>query len=213
MDIVRFVFANNRPITQPAGTASTCHFRIATVGSVNSWRRISRHPCPRDCTSIHQTRSSSLWTGACGFKDQETRKMVDQGIAMGRCGVFLSLTDKQYARLRMPTSGTARSDLIRDRSIQRSGPAHFDSTSDVMDSVQLGRCLALYRETPGSSTRSTNTSYRPFGTPCARAYGPLIKDSAEVDRSLRYHRARGRCEAIPSGFSTLLIVSSLRAAD
>jgi hypothetical protein len=35
-----------------------------------------------------------------GFKDQEARLMLDQGIAMGRGGVFLSLTDEQYAKLK-----------------------------------------------------------------------------------------------------------------
>ncbi len=47
----------------------------------------------------------------------------------------------------------------------------------------------------------------------AAADSPLIRASAEVDRSLRYHRASDGCEAIPSGFSTLSIVSSLRADD
>jgi hypothetical protein len=32
--------------------------------------------------------------------DQESRMMLNQGIAMGRGGVFLSLTDEQYARLK-----------------------------------------------------------------------------------------------------------------
>jgi hypothetical protein len=35
-----------------------------------------------------------------GFKDQESRLMLDQGIAMGRGGVYLSLTDDQYAKLK-----------------------------------------------------------------------------------------------------------------
>lgn len=35
-----------------------------------------------------------------GFKDQESRLMLEQGIAMGRGGVFLSLTDQQYAKLK-----------------------------------------------------------------------------------------------------------------
>jgi hypothetical protein len=35
-----------------------------------------------------------------GFKDQEARMMLDQGIAMGRGGVFLSLTGEQYAKLK-----------------------------------------------------------------------------------------------------------------
>lgn len=35
-----------------------------------------------------------------GFKDQESRLMLDQGIAKGRGGVFLNLTDEQYTRLK-----------------------------------------------------------------------------------------------------------------
>ena len=35
-----------------------------------------------------------------GFPDQEGRLMLDQGIAKGRGGVFLALTDEQYARLK-----------------------------------------------------------------------------------------------------------------
>ena len=37
---------------------------------------------------------------AGGFRDQESRLMLDQGIAMGRGGVFLSLTEEQYAKLK-----------------------------------------------------------------------------------------------------------------
>jgi hypothetical protein len=35
-----------------------------------------------------------------GFPDQESRLMVNQGIEVGRGGVFLSLTDEQYAVLK-----------------------------------------------------------------------------------------------------------------
>jgi hypothetical protein len=35
-----------------------------------------------------------------GLTDQESRLMVDQGIAMGRGGVWLHLTDEQYAKLK-----------------------------------------------------------------------------------------------------------------
>jgi hypothetical protein len=37
---------------------------------------------------------------AGGFTDQETRLMVNQGISMGRGGLFLNLTEEQYAKLR-----------------------------------------------------------------------------------------------------------------
>ena len=35
-----------------------------------------------------------------GLPDQESRLMLDQGIAMGRGGVWLSLTREQYAKLK-----------------------------------------------------------------------------------------------------------------
>jgi len=38
-----------------------------------------------------------------GLRDQESRLMLEQGISMGRGGVFLSLTEEQYAKLtRLP---------------------------------------------------------------------------------------------------------------
>jgi hypothetical protein len=37
---------------------------------------------------------------AGGFIDQEPRLMLEQGISMGRGGLFLSLTEEQYATLR-----------------------------------------------------------------------------------------------------------------
>ncbi|MGA2537348.1 MAG: hypothetical protein ABSF53_15125 [Terracidiphilus sp.] len=35
-----------------------------------------------------------------GFKDREARLMLDAGIAQGRGGVFLDLTEEQYVKLR-----------------------------------------------------------------------------------------------------------------
>ena len=35
-----------------------------------------------------------------GFTDQESRLTLNQGISKGRGGVFLSLTEKQYAKLK-----------------------------------------------------------------------------------------------------------------
>ncbi|MGA2754967.1 MAG: hypothetical protein ABSE53_14500 [Terracidiphilus sp.] len=37
---------------------------------------------------------------AGGFPDQDTRLMVNQGIEMGRGGMFMNLTTEQYARLK-----------------------------------------------------------------------------------------------------------------
>jgi hypothetical protein len=35
-----------------------------------------------------------------GFPDQESRMMLNQGIEIGRGGVFLSLTEEQYSKLK-----------------------------------------------------------------------------------------------------------------
>jgi hypothetical protein len=35
-----------------------------------------------------------------GITDQESRLMLEQGISMGRGGIFLRLTEEQYAKLR-----------------------------------------------------------------------------------------------------------------
>ena len=35
-----------------------------------------------------------------GFPDQESRLMVEHGVSMGREGVFLILTEEQYAKLK-----------------------------------------------------------------------------------------------------------------
>jgi len=35
-----------------------------------------------------------------GFTDQDSRLMVNQGIEIGRGGIFLKLTEEQYAKLR-----------------------------------------------------------------------------------------------------------------
>jgi hypothetical protein len=37
-----------------------------------------------------------------GFTDQDARSMVLQGIEKGRGGIFLRLTETQYAKLRKP---------------------------------------------------------------------------------------------------------------
>jgi hypothetical protein len=37
---------------------------------------------------------------AGGFTDQDSRSMVNHGIEMGRGGIFLSLTEEQYAKLK-----------------------------------------------------------------------------------------------------------------
>ena len=59
-----------------------------------------RTPLPRKLTFKSPEKIIELVERVGGFKDQESRLMLDQGIAMGRGGVFLSLTDQQYAKLK-----------------------------------------------------------------------------------------------------------------
>ena len=56
-------------------------------------------PLPRKLTFGSPDKIIELVERGGGFKDQESRLMLEQGIAMGRGGVFLNLTDEQYAAL------------------------------------------------------------------------------------------------------------------
>jgi hypothetical protein len=57
-------------------------------------------PLPRRLHFTSPDKIIELVKRGGGFKDQESRLMLDQGIAMGRGGVFLSLTDEQYRKLK-----------------------------------------------------------------------------------------------------------------
>jgi len=57
-------------------------------------------PLPRKLHFASPDKLIELVERGGGFPDQETRLMVSQGIAMGRGGIFLKLTEEQYAKLR-----------------------------------------------------------------------------------------------------------------
>ena len=57
-------------------------------------------PLPRRLHFTSPDKIIELVERGGAFKDQESRLMLDQGIAMGRGGVFLRLTDEQYAMLK-----------------------------------------------------------------------------------------------------------------
>ena len=57
-------------------------------------------PLPRKLHFTSSDKIIELVERAGGFKDQESRLMLNQGISMGRGGVFLSLTEEQYAKLK-----------------------------------------------------------------------------------------------------------------
>jgi len=57
-------------------------------------------PLPRKLHFTSPDKIVELVERGGGFKDQESRLMLEQGISMGRGGVFLSLTEEQYAKLK-----------------------------------------------------------------------------------------------------------------
>jgi hypothetical protein len=57
-------------------------------------------PLPRRLHFASSNKVVELVERAGGFIDQEARLMLEQGISMGRGGVFLNLTEEQYAKLR-----------------------------------------------------------------------------------------------------------------
>jgi hypothetical protein len=56
-------------------------------------------PLPRKLTFASPDKIIELVERAGGFKDQESRLILDHGIAIGRGGVYLSLTHEQYSTL------------------------------------------------------------------------------------------------------------------
>lgn len=56
-------------------------------------------PLPRKLCYKSAVKIIELVERGGGFKDFESRLMLDQGISMGRGGVFLSLTDELYRKL------------------------------------------------------------------------------------------------------------------
>ena len=57
-------------------------------------------PLPKRLHFASSDKVVELIERAGGFTDQETRLMVHQGTEMGRGGIFLKLTEEQYATLR-----------------------------------------------------------------------------------------------------------------
>jgi hypothetical protein len=76
-------------------------FQFAMDGSASFWRPTSRLPYPSKLHFASSDKLIELVERAGGFIDQETQLMVDQGVEMGRGGLFLQLTEEQYAKLTM----------------------------------------------------------------------------------------------------------------
>ena len=83
--------------------------RPSAVGSLS--QRQASHPCrkltadlktslPKRLHFASPDRIIELVERGGGFPNQESRLMLEEGISMGRGGVFLSLTDEQYEKLR-----------------------------------------------------------------------------------------------------------------
>ena len=103
MNNVRLLFAYNRSMNSPNGPHRIymsfqdrhgwhCQFLEADLQTA-----LPRKLCFKSANNIIE-----MVEHGGGFKDQESRLMLDHGIEMGRGGVFLSLTDKQYQALLRP---------------------------------------------------------------------------------------------------------------
>ena len=57
-------------------------------------------PIPKRLHFASSDKVVELVERAGGFTDQETRLMVNHGIEKGRGGIFLKLTEEQYAKLK-----------------------------------------------------------------------------------------------------------------
>ena len=57
-------------------------------------------PLPKRLHFASQSKIVELVERGGGIRDQDSRLMLEQGIATGRGGVFLSLTDEEYAKLK-----------------------------------------------------------------------------------------------------------------
>ena len=57
-------------------------------------------PLPKRLHFTSPDKINDLVERGGGLRDQESRLMLDQGIAMGSGGVFLSLTEEQYRKLK-----------------------------------------------------------------------------------------------------------------
>jgi hypothetical protein len=57
-------------------------------------------PLPRRLTFAAASKIVELVERAGGFKDLVERRAIDHAIEMGRGGIYLSLTDVQYAMLK-----------------------------------------------------------------------------------------------------------------
>jgi len=66
-----------------------CHFMEANLRTV----------LPRKAHFSSPQKILEMVERGGGFTDQESRLMVDQGLSMGRGGVWLGLTDSQYKKL------------------------------------------------------------------------------------------------------------------
>jgi hypothetical protein len=72
------------------GQGWQCHFLEADLQT----------PIPKRLHFASSANLVELVERGGGIIDQEARLMLEQGISMGRGGVFLNLTEEQYAKLR-----------------------------------------------------------------------------------------------------------------
>jgi hypothetical protein len=100
VNIIRLFFAYNGAWPRMIVTGYTCPSWTGTAGTVNSLKPTFRRRCRSAYASPLPDKIIELVERGGGLRDQESRLMLEQGIATGRGGVFLNLTYEQYTRLK-----------------------------------------------------------------------------------------------------------------
>lgn len=101
VDHFRFYFAYTRSVTPQ----DQRHQVYLSFQLRDGWRCQFLEPdlrthLPRKLHFASSNKVIELIERGGGFPDQDARMMVNRGIEMGRGGIFLSLTEEQYAALR-----------------------------------------------------------------------------------------------------------------
>ena len=100
MNIFRLLFAYTSPMPQKDDRHRVyMYFQFRNGWQCQFLEKDLKTPLPRKLCFATPDKVIELVEHGGGITDQECRLMLDQAIATGRGGVFLSLTAEQYAKL------------------------------------------------------------------------------------------------------------------
>lgn len=100
MDYFRLIFAYHRFMAQDARHRVYMSFMDRHGWHCQFLEADLKTSLPKRLHFTPPDKIIELVARAGGFKDQESRLMLDQGIEVRRGGVFLDLTEEQYSKLR-----------------------------------------------------------------------------------------------------------------